>query len=314
MSRAFRSETVVFGICVLAAAASSASADVRVGDIFSANLNGNRVSQHRADGTLVTNSFTSGSTLAGPTGICYGPDGNLYVASSSANRVQKYNGLTGAYIGDFVTSVSRPFSCIFGPDGSFYVSSLNTVRRYDGTTGAFLNLAASGTNLSTAIGLRFGSDNLLYVVSAGNSRVNRYDPIAGTFVSTFVSPAAASFLADVSFGPDGNLYLSDTGLGTVRRYDKSTGAVIDVYAQLPASGNPQGLSWGPDGNLYIADFGKNKLFRADAAGGVPVLLSTTGLAGPENIVIATVPAPASGCLGLGCAALLAARRRRGSNA
>src|SRR5262249_4699132 len=53
----------------------------------------------------------------GPTGLDFGPDNNLYVASYGSSSVPRYNGSTGAFIDYFVPSgsngLSGPFSLCF---------------------------------------------------------------------------------------------------------------------------------------------------------------------------------------------------------
>lgn len=87
--------------------------------------------------------------LDGPSGLIFGPDGNLYVSSFSyrtnTDAVLRYNGTTGAFIDAFVPiqsgGVDGPTGLIFGPDDHLYVSSANTneVLRYNGATGAFID-------------------------------------------------------------------------------------------------------------------------------------------------------------------------------
>ena len=60
--------------------------------------------------------------LAANTGLprqaVFGPDGHLYVASNSRQRVAKYNGTTGAYIGYATPPLSYSLRSIgFGPEG-----------------------------------------------------------------------------------------------------------------------------------------------------------------------------------------------------
>jgi streptogramin lyase len=88
-------------------------------------------------------------------GINFGPDGNLYVGGNNSAVVARYNGTTGAFIDDFIPShlggLSGVANLVFGPDGNLYVtkdsSSTPGVLCFDGTTGAFLGVAASGGGL-----------------------------------------------------------------------------------------------------------------------------------------------------------------------
>ena len=55
--------------------------------------------------------FTSGVTMR-PSGMTFGPDGNLYVADADNNRVLKFDGSTGVFQSVFVTSGNRPIQPI----------------------------------------------------------------------------------------------------------------------------------------------------------------------------------------------------------
>jgi len=79
-----------------------------------------------------------------PSGLGFGPDGELYVTDLS--DVKRYDGSSGAFIDQFVSNGSGglvdPVGIDFGPeDGNLYVASAagNAVFRYDGATGAFID-------------------------------------------------------------------------------------------------------------------------------------------------------------------------------
>jgi DNA-binding beta-propeller fold protein YncE len=75
--------------------------------------------------------------LSTPRQSVFGPDGNLYVASSDTDSILRYNGVTGAFLDTFVPSGSGglvgPGDLTFGPDGDLYVSS--TVNFVSGAVG-----------------------------------------------------------------------------------------------------------------------------------------------------------------------------------
>ena len=66
-------------------------------------------------------------------------------------------------------------------------ASTNEVLRYDGTTGAFIDVFASGGGLIGPVGLVFGPDGHLYVSSSNNHQVLRYNGAMGAFIDAFVT-------------------------------------------------------------------------------------------------------------------------------
>ena len=63
----------------------------------------------------------------------------------------------------------------------------NQILRYDGTTGAFLGVFASGGGLSLPDAHLFGPDGNLYVSSSHTDNVLRYSGTTGAFLGVFAS-------------------------------------------------------------------------------------------------------------------------------
>jgi WD40 repeat protein len=185
------------------------------------------------------------ATTDDPAGLVFGPGGDLFVANSQApGSVTQFNGTSGAEIGTFVApgsgGVSDPEEITFGPDGNLYVASgdTNEILQYDGTTGSFIGVFASGNGLSSPRGLTFGPDGSLYVSNFGGGSVLRFNGTTGAFVDTVVSAGSGglSLPRPLLFGPDANLYVGSFGGGDVLRYDGTTGAFIDVFASAGSGG------------------------------------------------------------------------------
>ena len=252
-----------------------------------------------SSGSPETSFVAAGSGgISEPTGMTFGPDGNLYVANSTASgAVMKYNGQTGAFISVFVPAGSGglifPEGLTFGPDGNLYVANnspdpaIQGVLRFNGQTGAFIDKfvtddSTKNGGLLYPLGLTFGPDGNLYVSSSGPGTsfgaILRYDGVTGAFIDEFVTSDGTKngglrFPWGVIFGPDFNLYVSNTGGNSVIKYDGRTGQFKSVFVAAN-SGNldsPTDLSFGPDGNLYVGSglgVGSSAVKQYDGATGI----------------------------------------------
>lgn len=67
----------------------------------------------QAVATFVDTNY-SGGTLNNPRGIAFGPDGHLYVADSTNGKIRKFDGTTGAFIANIV-STTNPLGLVWDP-------------------------------------------------------------------------------------------------------------------------------------------------------------------------------------------------------
>jgi len=69
--------------------------------------------------------------LFGANGMSYGPNGNLYVASSANNFILEYDGTTGAYVGYFdSTRLVAPSGLVVRPAGTTRAGNILVTSRY----------------------------------------------------------------------------------------------------------------------------------------------------------------------------------------
>jgi streptogramin lyase len=198
------------------------------------------------------NQFISASSgtgaLVSPSGIVFGPDGNLYVANFGAGGqsfIDRYDGLTGAFISQFVApgagpdgGMDDPNGIVFGPDGNLYVSDpANGVDVFNGTTGTFIDEfvpVGSGlgapADLSDPSGLVFGPDGNLYVADETNGVVDRFNGSTGAFLGVFGATASLNAPIDLAFGPGGNLYVTDSQ--GVESFNGTNGAAMDSLVSV----------------------------------------------------------------------------------
>jgi len=202
--------------------------------------------------------------------------GDLYVASELDSQIVRYDGSSGNFIDNFVSTSSggldEPIDLTFGFDGNLYVSSSFTdeILVYDGATGVFLEdfVTEGSGGLEDPRGLAFGGFEDLYVSSSGTGEVLRYAGIfggfdsitfdfipPGEFIEVFVAAGSGGLgiPSDLILGPDGDLYVLDERNGDVLRYDGFDGTFIEVFVSSDASGPfaPTSFTFGPKGDLYI---------------------------------------------------------------
>ncbi|HUE70652.1 MAG TPA: S8 family serine peptidase, partial [Pirellulaceae bacterium] len=171
----------------------------------------------------------------------------------------------------------------FGPDGNgdgaadFYLPTVDTseVLRYDGVTGAFLDvfIPAGSGGLNSPGDLEFTPDGLLYVTSYLGNQLLRYDASTGAFIDVAASGLSAPL--GISQGPDGSLYIANQLSNEVLRYD---GSALSVFVPAGSDGlaAPRLGLFGPDANgdgfqdLYVAAQDSHQIHRYSGVDGTPI--------------------------------------------
>jgi sugar lactone lactonase YvrE len=165
-----------------------------------------------------------GNGLSNPNGLAFGPDHNLYVANTFADTVDRFDGVTGASLGLFVTANSNgldgPNYLAFRPDG-LYVTSQATqqILRYDATTGAPAGVvvAAGSGGLTGPFSMAFDSVGNMYVASSNSNQVLRYGPASQVAFTVTLSQAVGTTLT-IGYSTandsavDGADYIGDLGM------------------------------------------------------------------------------------------------------
>lgn len=232
---------------------------------------------------------TSGSGgLNGPRGILFNPEGDLLVSNQNVEsdvnepgNILKYNGKTGALIGELVSSVG--FTASFAPRGiilsnnnSLFVADFldinnqpGELREYNGSNGEFLRNLLHPEFFAPFFprGVVIGPhDGLLYVsvvniFNGFDGWVLRFNPVTGEDLGEFITSSEENNLhrpEGLVWGPDGNLYV------TSFRADENDTDKILIFNQmgnlidqieLYTVGNPRAFAaailFGPNGNLYV---------------------------------------------------------------
>ncbi|WP_297325734.1 PKD domain-containing protein [Nitrosomonas sp.] len=244
-------------------------------------------SVHRLDGVTgaLIDVLPANAALDGPGGSVIGPDGRLYVSGYVSNNVVWYDldgGTSGVFIPAGTGGLATATDVVFGGDGNLYVTSYDTdqVLRYNGTTGAFIDVFASGL-LDGPTALAFGTDGHLYVGDWFGGKVYKFDGVSGAQIGAgaFATSPSGFGVSSMGFGPDGHLYVGDAQLNNLLKFNGTTGAYLTA---IDTSISPYDIETGPDGTLYVTDFTASRIERFDTATGTSLGFFDTGITGLTN--------------------------------
>lgn len=235
----------------------------------------------------------------------------LLIGNTKGDNIVLFDDQNGEFLGEFITPGSggllAPDDINFGADGNLYISSGDTpetsaILRYDGKTGKFLDIFASGGGLIRPYGAAFGPDGYLYVSSFLTDQILRYDGRSGKFIDVFATgngqPGGLNGPNDLLFTPDGSLYVTTQGsVATNGKPDFSAGlpsqvlrfniatkqatVFIDQPQPSPASFgfvSFLGLALGLQNDLFVSDFA-NDIRRYDLDSGALINVLATNYTG-----------------------------------
>lgn len=147
-----------------------------------------------------------------PTGIAFGADGRVFVASYGTSRVLELDRATGQVIGIALPGDSG----LLGADN----------------------------------GLMMSAAGLLYVPGYSSASVARVNPATGEVRAAFVPSRAQGLRRTRGIVDEGaTILVGGEGSGTIHRFDAATGASMGTL--VTGLNRPTGLAIGADGNLLV---------------------------------------------------------------
>ncbi|MGC4073041.1 MAG: matrixin family metalloprotease [Nibricoccus sp.] len=245
----------------------------------SSSLNGTRFRALTTTGTTVTTGISFTLTVApalvpNPTGIVSDSAGNLTVADSSLNTLQKITpeGVVTAFAGS--------------SNQAGATDAVGTAARFNQPSALALSssiLFAADTGNATI--RRVATDGTV-TTFAGSSSVRGNNDATGT-AATFSAPAG------LAFDSAGNLYVADETNHTIRKIT-SAGVVTTFAGAASASGTtngtplnsrfnrPKGLVFDSLGNLYVTDSFNHTIRKIPATGSVTTWAGLEGVSGTSD--------------------------------
>src|SRR5271165_5774440 len=126
-----------------------------------------------------------------------------------------------------------------------------TVREYNGTTGAFVKVAAAGGALGDPLGLATGLDGDLLVSDGQTNQVKRFDSAAGAFLNVFASTGLAA--PEGMTVHQGVLYVANSNPPQgVQQFDAATGMNTGNFVPSLTNPSSRDVKVNPTNNrLYV---------------------------------------------------------------
>jgi DNA-binding beta-propeller fold protein YncE len=138
-----------------------------------------------------SSSRAGSGTLNEPRGIAVGPEGHLYVADRGNDRIRKFNGFTGEFMGNLTTNQRRPQALAWDPTGQRLLFSRRTTDADNDIARVLLSGKVLTLYTKTDIGLALGVQSLegrVYWTDYNKNRIyvitNEANKTKATSVST----------------------------------------------------------------------------------------------------------------------------------
>jgi len=190
-----------------------------------------------------------------------GPDGNIYIAVMSGNKIARFDPRAKAFKEWDLPPGAKPHGLLVDRGGHvWYTGNGNgTIGQLDPASGKVIeHKTPSGGDPHTLITDDQGV--IWFTVQSGN-RIGRLDTGTGA-ISEFKTSGRPYGL---SLDKAGNVWFCQIGGGKLGKLDPKAGKITEL--DLESGAAPRRIATAPDGSLWVTLAGKGKLIRVDPVAG-----------------------------------------------
>jgi len=220
--------------------------------------------------------------FSSPSAIAMDPSGNIYVADTNNNRIQKFTH-NGNFIAKWGTKgiedvqFDRPLGIAVDSAGNVYVADTynNRIQKFK-SNGEFItkwgSIGSGDGQFNQPSGIAIDALNNIYVADSYNNRIQKFDS-NGDFLTKWGARGQEDSQFREPLGIDvsssGYVYVTDTENDRIQKFT-AYGAFLAKWGKY-GTGNgefssPYGVAIDTSGNVYITDSRNNRIQKFDSEG------------------------------------------------
>jgi len=216
-----------------------------------------------------------------PEGIAVDSSGNVYVADTYNNRIQKFDPDGGFIIGwgrRELEYFNRPYDVAVDSSGNAYAVNTNNHRIEKFSSERTYYITAWGSQGSRdgqfnyPKGIAVDSSGNVYVADTDNHRIQKFDP-DGRFITKWGSRGSGdgefNSPKGIAVDSSGNVYVVDAYNNRIQKFDPD-GRFITKWGSTGSRDGqfyyPKGIAVDSSGNVYVADSNNHRIQKFDPDG------------------------------------------------
>ncbi|MBV8154177.1 MAG: hypothetical protein JOY98_07140 [Candidatus Eremiobacteraeota bacterium] len=209
---------------------------------------------------VITEFDVPSGTSSGPFGITRGPDGALWFAETTANKIGRITTAGSFSEYPIPTASAETIVVTAGLDGNVWFTEQSTSKIGKITPGGAFTEIPTTTPNAEPVGITAGPDGNMWFVEAASAANNVASISTSGTIHEYALLTPSALAQTIVAGPDGALWFTEDQANKIGRV--TTAGSVTETAIPTASSQAEGITLGSDGKLWFAEAAGNKIGRA----------------------------------------------------